>query len=157
MVFLGEMSLKVISPVNGKVFIERNYSTDDEIDEVIRKSKEAFSQWRSTPIEERCRIASLSLQKIKEKKSLLAEELTYQMGRPIRFAPKEIDGYIERAEYMISKARTALEPIKISEESNGVIKFIKKEPLGVILVLAAWNYPYLIAVNSVIPAICAGI
>jgi acyl-CoA reductase-like NAD-dependent aldehyde dehydrogenase len=56
---------------------------------------------------------------------------------------------------MISKAKSALEDIKISEDGD-VTKFIKKEPLGIVLVLTAWTYPYMIAVNSVIPAICAG-
>jgi len=75
--------------------------------------------------------------------------------RPIKYAPNEIRGFTERANYMISIAPTALADT-ILPPKEGFHRFIRKDPLGVVLIIAAWNYPYLISVNGVIPAILAG-
>src|SRR3990167_10574700 len=56
---------------------------------------------------------------------------------------------------MIAEAKTALLPIQLPEKA-GLIRYIKREPLGIVFVIAPWNYPYLTAVNSIIPAIMAG-
>jgi len=77
------------------------------------------------------------------------------MGRPIRYAPNEMRGTIERARYMISVAATALADVDPGPKP-GFHRFIRREPLGVVFTVAAWNYPYLIAVNSVVPALLAG-
>jgi acyl-CoA reductase-like NAD-dependent aldehyde dehydrogenase len=85
----------------------------------------------------------------------MALELTWQMGRPVRYASSEISGTLERARYMIGIAAEALEDVDPAPK-DGFERFVRREPLGVVFTVAAWNYPYLIAVNSVIPAIMAG-
>jgi acyl-CoA reductase-like NAD-dependent aldehyde dehydrogenase len=77
------------------------------------------------------------------------------MGRPVSAVPSEIRGFAERAHYMIKIAASALVDVE-TEPKPGFTRFIHREPLGVVLTIAAWNYPYLIAVNSVVPAIMAG-
>src|SRR5688500_7162534 len=77
------------------------------------------------------------------------------MGRPIRYAPNEVRGTLERARYMIDVAPRALADIDVGPKEN-FKRFLRREPLGVVLTIAAWNYPYLIAVNSVAPALMAG-
>src|SRR5205085_2808763 len=79
----------------------------------------------------------------------------WQMGRPIRFAPSEVRGTLERARYMTGIAPTALADVDPGPKS-GFRRFVRREPLGVVFTVAAWNYPYLIAVNSVVPALMAG-
>ena len=85
----------------------------------------------------------------------IAHELTWQMGRPIRYAPNEVNGTLERARHMIAIAPPALADIDAGPKEN-FTRFVRREPLGVVLTIAAWNYPYLIAVNSVVPALMAG-
>ena len=85
----------------------------------------------------------------------IAEELTWQMGRPIRYAPSEVRGSLERARHMIAIAPEALADIDVGPKA-GFHRFIRREPLGVVFVVAPWNYPYLTAVNSVVPALMAG-
>jgi acyl-CoA reductase-like NAD-dependent aldehyde dehydrogenase len=77
------------------------------------------------------------------------------MGRPIRYAGNEVRGTLERARYMIDVAPEALADLDVGARA-GFTRFIRREPLGVVFTVAAWNYPYLIAVNSVVPAIMAG-
>jgi acyl-CoA reductase-like NAD-dependent aldehyde dehydrogenase len=77
------------------------------------------------------------------------------MGRPIRYAPNEVRGTLERARHMIAIAPEALADIDVGPKA-GFHRFLRREPLGVVFTVAAWNYPYLIAVNSVVPALMAG-
>jgi len=81
-------------------------------------------------------------------------ELAWQMGRPVRFGG-ENGGVIERAEYMMSIAESALAPIERTDKP-GFRRYITHEALGIVLVVAPWNYPYLTAVNTIIPALIAG-
>ena len=89
------------------------------------------------------------------KKQTIAEELTRQMGRPIRYTPFEVNGFEERARMMIRLAPEGLADV-VPADKPGFHRFIRREPLGVALVLAPWNYPYLTAVNAVVPALLAG-
>ena len=80
----------------------------------------------------------------------IAVELAHQMGRPVRYGAKEIrGGYQERARHMISIASDRLADIAV-DAPEGFHKFIRRDPLGSVLVVAPWNYPYLCAVNSVV-------
>lgn len=86
----------------------------------------------------------------------IGEELTWQMGRPIGYTPNEIRrGFQERARYMIQAAIGALSDVPVSEK-EGFQRFIRREALGTVFVVAPWNYPYLTSVNVVIPALLAG-
>ena len=77
------------------------------------------------------------------------------MGRPIGQSPGEVRGFEERARHMVAIAPQALADLDAGPK-QGFRRFIRREPLGVVLVLAPWNYPYLTSVNSVVPAIMAG-
>ena len=85
----------------------------------------------------------------------IAVELTWQMGRPIRYTPGEVRGFEERARHMIAIAPAALADIGV-DPKEGFTRFIRREPLGTVLVVAPWNYPLLTAVNAVVPALMAG-
>ena len=82
-------------------------------------------------------------------------ELAWQMGRPVRYGAGELRGFAERARYMIDIAEAALAPL-VPGPRQGFKRWIAREPLGLVLTIAPWNYPYLTAVNSVIPALMAG-
>ncbi|MCP3999307.1 MAG: aldehyde dehydrogenase family protein, partial [Gammaproteobacteria bacterium] len=85
----------------------------------------------------------------------ICEELTWQMGRPISQSPGEVAGFEERARYMIEIADSALADIE-PKEKEGFTRYIKREPLGVVFVVAPWNFPYLTSVNAIMPALLAG-
>ena len=88
--------------------------------------------------------------------TILATEISWQMGRPIRYSPSEIVGGLrERANYMIAVAEEALADIATTPK-DGFQRFIRREAVGTVLVLAPWNYPYLTSVNVIIPALMAG-
>ena len=77
------------------------------------------------------------------------------MGRPIRYGAGEVSGFEERANYMIEVSDKALAPIEVGDKP-GFQRYIKREPLGLAFVIAPWNYPFLTAINAIMPAILAG-
>ncbi len=149
------MSIKTISPVDGSVYAERTAATPVEIEQTLRRARVAQRQWRQVTVPERAVIMERWCQEFEKRSAQLARELSWQMGRPIRFAPSEVRGTLERARYMAGIAAEALADVDPGSKT-GFRRFIRREPLGVVFVVAAWNFPFLIAVNSVIPALLAG-
>ncbi|HET9390487.1 MAG TPA: aldehyde dehydrogenase family protein [Steroidobacteraceae bacterium] len=146
---------KTVSPVDGSVYCERTLAGPPEIESALNRAVRAQRAWRSTPIAERAALCRRFCEQFEARREALALELTWQMGRPLRQAPGEIGGTVDRARYMIEIAAEALADVQPGPKT-GFDRFVRREPLGVVFTIAAWNYPYLIAVNSVIPAIMAG-
>ncbi|HEV8018242.1 MAG TPA: aldehyde dehydrogenase family protein [Steroidobacteraceae bacterium] len=147
--------IKCISPVDGTVYAERTPATPVQIDAALQRAVAAQRSWREVPIAERAAIIERFCAEFERRGAAIANGLSWQMGRPIRFAPSEVRGTLERARYMNGIAAAALADLDAGPKA-GFRRFIRREPLGVVFTVAAWNYPYLIAVNSVVPALLAG-
>ena len=148
--------IQCISPVDGTVFIERPVASEKEIEVALQQASHVRRKWRQTSLSDRIDICRKALAYFLERADALAEELTWQMGRPIRYTPYEITkGFRERVEYMIKIAPEALADRKM-EARPGFNRFIRRTPVGTVLVLAPWNYPYLTSVNVIFPALLSG-
>lgn len=146
---------QTISPVDNSVYVERRLATRTEIDKTLSTARQAHREWQALPLANRAALCSRMVDAFVAKKDAIAEEITWQMGRPTRYTPFEVLRFEERARHMISIAEHALSEVQV-EPKTGFTRFIRREPLGVVLVLAPWNYPYLTAVNSIVPALMAG-
>jgi acyl-CoA reductase-like NAD-dependent aldehyde dehydrogenase len=147
---------RIVSPIDGSVVAERELATDSHVDAVLAQAEQARRVWRATSVEERARLCKLMVQHLEASVGAIAPEITHQMGRPLRYTPNEIlRGAQERARYMISIASGELADISVPQV-EGFTKFIRRDPVGTVLVVAPWNYPYLTAINSVVPALLAG-
>jgi len=149
------MTMRIISPVDGSVYAERTPAAAAQIDQTLQRARAAQPKWRQVPIAERAAIIERFCGEFERRGTAIATGLSWQMGRPIRFAPSEVRGTLERARYMSEVAAAALADVDAGPKP-GFRRFIRREPLGVVFTVAAWNYPYLIAVNSVVPALMAG-
>ncbi|MCO6490963.1 MAG: aldehyde dehydrogenase family protein [Phaeodactylibacter sp.] len=147
---------QVVSPADGSVYAERRLAEDKQVESALAAAERAQRSWKASPVAERAAICRKAVLYFLENIDGIAEELSWQMGRPVRYTPFEISrGFQERARYMIDIAEGALADIW-PEEQAGFRRFIRREALGTVLVLAPWNYPYLTSVNAVVPAIMAG-
>ncbi|WP_375056437.1 aldehyde dehydrogenase family protein [Zobellella sp. DQSA1] len=144
-----------LSPVDGSVYVERPFAGPDDITEALRLGKAAQAHWRRRPLAERAALCHRAVDALVAEKAAIAEEICWMMGRPIRYAGGEVDGLAERARYMIDIAGEALAPVRLPEKP-GFERYIRRDPLGLVLVIAPWNYPYLTAINAVMPALMAG-
>ncbi|MCH8809813.1 MAG: aldehyde dehydrogenase family protein [Proteobacteria bacterium] len=148
-------TLKCITPVDGSVYVERPLASEAEIAEALARARAAQPAWRHTPLAERLALLSAAVDAFVANKAEIAEEIAWQMGRPVAQCPGEVAGFEERARHMTAIAPEALGDIAV-EPKDGFTRFIRRDPLGVVFVVAPWNYPYLTAVNSVVPALAAG-
>ncbi len=146
---------KTISPIDGSVVAELAYHEPAAVDAILDRARTAQRAWRRQPLEARAAAVAAFTDAVVAKKDVLAEELTRQMGRPLGQTPGEIGGFEDRAKTMIRLAPEALAPLEPGPK-EGFTRYITREPLGVVLVLAPWNYPYLTAVNAIVPALLAG-
>ncbi|BCP54701.1 aldehyde dehydrogenase [Kaistia sp. 32K] len=148
-------NLQIITPVDGSVYAERPLASEAEVLAVLRRARAAQREWREVAVEDRLPIAAAFVDAMVAEKDKVAELLAWQMGRPIRYGHGEMRGFEERARYMIAIAEKSLADIDAGPK-EGFRRFIRREPLGVALNLPAWNFPYMTALNAVLPAILAG-
>jgi acyl-CoA reductase-like NAD-dependent aldehyde dehydrogenase len=147
--------LTCISPIDGSIYLERAYAAGTEVDAVLDAAVAASRTWRNTPLAVRATMCRAFIDRITSNSRALSEELACQMGRPIRFGPGELLGFRGRGLRMIELAEESLADLATPTSHPGQ-RFIRREPLGVFLTIAPWNYPYLTAVNSLVPALMAG-
>ncbi|MHA1537619.1 MAG: aldehyde dehydrogenase family protein [Alphaproteobacteria bacterium] len=148
-------TIKTISPVDGRRYTERDLASHADIEAAVDAACKAQSDWKRVSIDERAALLTAAVDAFVAKRAEIAEEITWQMGRPIAQSPGEIDGFEERARHMIAAAKRALADIEV-EPKPGFRRFIRRQPLGAVFTIAPWNYPYLTSVNAIIPALMAG-
>lgn len=147
---------QTISPVDNSVYVERAFGEPKEIEVILQKAESARKVWQSLDLDDRRKICSNAIDWLVARASEIGEEISWQMGRPVRYTPFEVKGGLkERADHMIEIAEEALMEVTPASK-EGFRRFVKREPLGTVLVLAPWNYPFLTAVNAIIPALLAG-
>jgi acyl-CoA reductase-like NAD-dependent aldehyde dehydrogenase len=146
---------RTISPVDGSVYVERELAGPRAIEAALAAAVVGQRAWRATPLAERAALCTRLVDAFVAQAPAIAEELTWQIGRPIAHSPGEMRGFAERARRMIALAPEALADLQVGAKA-GFTRFIRRDPLGVVLVLSPWNYPYLTSVNAVIPALMAG-
>src|SRR5271156_4317047 len=100
--------MQTISPVDGRVYMERATATPAQIDAALQRARAAQAAWRAVPVAERAAIMERFCSAFEARSDELAPELSWQMGRPLRYAPNEVRSTVERARYMTGIAATAL-------------------------------------------------
>lgn len=144
-----------ISPIDGSEVVRRPAMSEIELATAVKQAKTAQNAWQTTSLEERAAYCHRAVDAMLAMTDQIGPELSQSMGRPIRYGAGEMNGFKERALYMIEAAAGALAPHKPSP-IEGFNRYIRRVPLGTLLTVAPWNYPYLTTVNSVIPALMAG-
>jgi acyl-CoA reductase-like NAD-dependent aldehyde dehydrogenase len=147
-------TVKIVSPVDGRVYAERKVASGAEIDAAARRATQARRAWGEVTVRERAKVVSHFVDALLGMNDDIVPELAWQMGRPIRYGGEK-RGVEERSRYMIGIAEEALKPSE-KPGKDGFTRFITREPLGTMLVIAPWNYPFLTAVNSIVPGLMAG-
>ncbi len=148
-------TFETLSPIDGAVVVRRPWATAADAERTLSTAREAGPRWRETPLEERTRLVGALVDAVVARTDVLADELTLQMGRPRRYSAGEIGGFEERARRMMALAPEGLAAVH-PPLREGFTRYITREPLGTVLVLSPWNYPWLTAVNAVVPALLAG-
>jgi acyl-CoA reductase-like NAD-dependent aldehyde dehydrogenase len=147
-------TIRCVSPVDGRVYAERPAMTPDAARQAVEAAQAAQRDWAARPLQERVTRVMAGIEALAAMNDIVVRELAWQMGRPVRYGG-EIGGVRERAAHMSAIAEATLAP-KVIEDSATARRVLTREPVGVVLVIAPWNYPYLTAVNTIVPALIAG-
>lgn len=135
------MSVEVIttiSPTTNEPIITRNGLSDSDIQELPQVSTKAFESWRKTKLTDRQIIVKKALKLLADKKDELAQEITVQMGRPIKYTGVEVTTAIKRGDYLVKISEDVLKDTE-GEAEQGFKRFIRKTPVGPVLILFPWN------------------
>lgn len=147
-------TIRLISPVDGAVCAERTPLTLPEATAAVARARAAQGAWAALPLAKRAARVMAGIDALEAMKDRIVPELAAQMGRPVRYGG-EFGGVRERAAHMARIAGQSLAP-EVVEDSAAFRREIRREPVGVVFVIAPWNYPFLTAINTVVPALIAG-
>jgi acyl-CoA reductase-like NAD-dependent aldehyde dehydrogenase len=142
--------LVCISPVDGREYARRSPALESEIERALDKAREAQRDWARTPLAERSAVILRFLEAMERLNPDIVPELAWQMGRPVRYGG-ERRSLAERVRGLVDLAPSALAP-----ETRGNGRSVVRMPAGLVLVIAPWNYPFLTAANTIVPALLAG-
>ncbi len=148
-------SFEVINPFLGQVDRSYEYHSFDQAKKSVEAAHKVQKGWAQRSLNRRIELVREGLQYFEIHREAIAQDIALQMGRPIRHAHNEINGFFERANYLCEVAKSALAPV-ILPKKHHLERRIEQAPLGAIFIIVAWNYPLLIAVNSVIPSLLSG-
>ncbi|MDN5927065.1 MAG: aldehyde dehydrogenase family protein [Hyphomicrobiales bacterium] len=148
-------TVKLKSPIDGSIYAERPVASEAAINAAVERARTAQAEWAATPVATRGKYLFATLEALVGMNDEIVTELAWQMGRPVRFGGEK-GGVEERTRFMVEIAEAALKPMPASNPKDGFRRYLKRDPLGVVLVIAPWNYPYLTAVNTIAPGLMAG-
>lgn len=148
------MTFTSINPTTATLF-----ATYPEIDlkqafEQLTKSHEAFKSWKNTAFSERASCLKKAAENLKKDKKAFAKLITEEMGKPILQAEAEIEKCAWLCDYFAEHGETFLKPDLIKTDASK--SYVAYEPLGVILAIMPWNFPFWQAFRAAVPALSAG-
>jgi len=143
-----------ISPVDGSEVARRRIATDSEVAATLAAAGRAQREWSKVTLAERKARMLSFLSAMQAQNHEVVPELAMQMGRPVRYGG-ELRSLEERVRALVELSEEALAPL-VPVERPGFRRMIKRVPAGIVLVIAPWNYPYLTAVNAIVPALLSG-
>lgn len=146
--------IQLISPVDGRVYAERTPLDPAAAQAACARARVAQKAWAARPLEERIALVKDAVARLNSMQDQVVEELAWQMGRPTRFGG-EFGGVNARTDYMAQIAAQTLAP-QMVEDGPAFRRYLAREAVGVVFIIAPWNYPYLTTINTLVPALIAG-
>ncbi len=147
--------MKIINPANGELIREVNEDSKSSILEKYTLAKTAQKAWALKPLNERVKVVQNFHDLLTKNIDTLAHDLSLEMGKPLNEAKNEINGACKRIRFFIENSGKWLTEEKVNQDGN-TSEVLAHEPLGVVINISAWNYPFLVGVNVFVPALIAG-
>ncbi len=148
------MAIQTINPATGKIEkIFDEYPTE-KVQSIIEKAHETFLNWREVPITERKKLMNRTAEILKEKRNHYGEIITREMGKPIKQASAEVEKCAWVCEYYAENAEQFLQREKVKTDASE--SYIEFDPIGVVLAVMPWNFPFWQVFRFAVPALMAG-
>jgi acyl-CoA reductase-like NAD-dependent aldehyde dehydrogenase/uncharacterized protein YceH (UPF0502 family) len=147
-------SLDVRNPATGEVIRTVAITEAGEITQKLDRARRAQRAWAARPYAERADALRTFRSLLEAESDECAQVTSQEMGKPISQARSEVEAARERVDWYIGNVGSVIEPRIIT--SGDVEERVTCEPLGVVVHVSAWNYPYFVGLNSIAPALLAG-
>ena len=149
--------MKILNPATNAVIKDVAEDSAAVIRAKYARARAAQPAWAATPIKKRIDAIRAFRDQVTTRHEELAQTLTQEVGKPIRQSRNELGGLLGRIDFFIAEASRVLREEKVySDPKQGLEERISHEPLGVIANISAWNYPYFVGGNVIVPALIAG-
>ncbi len=148
------MPIQTVNPYNNKLVKTFDELTDEQLEKKIAKAHKTYQTWKKTPLDERVALLRKVASIFREKKTELAKLITLEMGKLIAQSESEVEMVASVCEYYADNAAEFLKdrPMKIKDGKA----FVRLSPMGIILGVEPWNYPYNQVARLAAPNIVAG-
>ena len=148
------MEFKSINPHNGKEIATYKEHTEQEVNDILEKSRMAFDSWRDVPVEERCELLVNAGGVLRNNVEKYAKTMTLEMGKPISEARGEIEKCAWVCDFYAENAQRFLADEII--ETDASESFVSHDPIGTVLAIMPWNFPYWQVFRFAAPTLAAG-
>lgn len=150
-------SVKDMGEKDGKVLYEVNCVTVKEVENIVVSAQTAFQNWKQTTIQQRRTIFLRAIELLKERMEMIVNTIVKETVVGKGFARYQVEkGAISHLEECMTSLAEALKATVLPETQPGVRKYVYYQPFGVVLGIAPWNAPFVLALRSVLWAIAAG-
>ena len=148
-------TLRIYNPATGALITEIPADDATGVAAKAGAARAAQPAWAATPIAERLAVIARFRAALLRDIEPLARTLTQEVGKPISQSRSEINGLIPRLDYFLAQTEAAVGDQQVSD-SGGMREQISHVPLGVVANISAWNYPYFVGCNVIVPALLTG-
>jgi succinate-semialdehyde dehydrogenase / glutarate-semialdehyde dehydrogenase len=152
--FTKRGKIQSINPYTEQVIREFDLMDRDEVDRELQVSRKVFSNWREMPVTERVKYIKKLGEVLRSEKRTYAELMTREMGKPIKESMAEVEKCAWLCDYYADNAQRFLTPEDVKTEAKK--SYVMFQPLGVVLAIMPWNFPFWQAFRFGIPAVAAG-
>jgi succinate-semialdehyde dehydrogenase / glutarate-semialdehyde dehydrogenase len=149
------MSLTAINPTGGSELGHFDELSPEQVSAAIERAHAAFGEWRERPLSERCDLLRSLAATLRSNKTELAREATLEMGKILREAEGEVEKSAAFCEHYADNAERLLAP-QVIDDGGALENYVLYEPLGVVLAVMPWNFPYVQVFRFAPPALVAG-
>ncbi|QCE34451.1 NAD-dependent succinate-semialdehyde dehydrogenase [Acetobacteraceae bacterium] len=151
------MAYQTLNPYTGEVLATFNDATDAEVESALEKGHQAFLQWKNTSFKERAKILNNAAEILNKDINKYAQLLTLEMGKLLREARSEVELSAKILQYYVKNAEKHLQPEKLAVGKDAIEEaYLVHEPLGILLSVEPWNFPYYQVARMLAPQLCAG-
>ena len=149
--------MRIINPATGDVLREVAEADRAAVAATYRRARAAQPGWAATTLAGRCEAIRRFRALAVERAEPLARTLSLEVGKPIAQARRELAGLLPRIDFFLAEIESALAPeVVLTSPGDHLDEIIRREPLGVVANISAWNYPWYVAANVFLPALLAG-
>lgn len=148
------MEFKSTNPYNGEVIGRYNTISKEELTGKLESSGKAFKSWRNVPLDERCRLMKKAGQVLRDNLEEYATIITLEMGKPVSESRSEVNKCAWVCEYYAENAAAFLKEELI--ETDASKSFVRHDPIGTVLAIMPWNFPFWQVFRYAAPTLVAG-